>query len=89
MLLPTAPSTTILTANANATLKKEKNILEEYIGKPIEEVPEEYREKIAKLREFGLGQVEKTTYELVIEFLEAHKGKLMQGSFRKNGLEFL
>ena len=34
---------------------KERKILDEYKGKPIEEVPEEYRDKIAKLREFGLG----------------------------------
>ena len=33
----------------------EKNILEEYEGRPIEEIPEGYREKIAKLREYGLG----------------------------------
>ena len=33
----------------------ERKILEEYAGRPIEEVPEEYREKIARLREFGLG----------------------------------
>ena len=42
---------------------EEKRILEEYAGKPIEEVPEEYREKIAKLRSYGLGKEEKTTYE--------------------------
>lgn len=33
----------------------EKEILEEYAGQPIENVPEEYREKIAELRELGLG----------------------------------
>ena len=32
---------------------KEKKILDEYAGRPIEEVPEEYREKIAKLRSLG------------------------------------
>ena len=30
-------------------------MLKKYAGKSIEEVPEEYRDKIAKLREFGLG----------------------------------
>ena len=64
---------------------KEKNILDEYSEQPLENVPEEYREKIAKLREFGLGKKDKTTYEEVIEFLETHNGKLMQGSFRENG----
>ena len=34
---------------------EEKRILEEYAGKPIEEVPEEHSDKIARLREFGLG----------------------------------
>ena len=47
---------------------KEKEILEEYAGQPIENVPEEYRDKIAKLREYGLGEKVKTTYEEVIEF---------------------
>lgn len=31
----------------------ERKIIEEYVGRPIEEVPEEYREKIARLRELG------------------------------------
>ena len=64
---------------------KEKRILEEYAGKPIEQVPEEYREKIAKLRSYGLGEEEKTIYEEVIKFLETHDGQLMRGSFAKNG----
>ena len=34
---------------------KERETLEEYAERPIEEVPEEYREKVARLREFGLG----------------------------------
>jgi len=65
---------------------EEKKILEEYAGKPIEEVPEEHRNKIAKLREYGLGKKEKTTYEEVIEFLETHNGHIMKGSI-KNGTE--
>ena len=64
---------------------KEKEILEQYAGQPIEKVPKEYREKIAKLREFGLGQKEKTTYEQVIEFLETHDGKIMSNSFSIDG----
>ena len=64
---------------------KERKILEEYAGKQIEEVPEEYKEKIARLREFGLGQKEKTTYEEVIEWLETHDGQTMRGAISKNG----
>ena len=57
---------------------KEKNILDEYSEQPLENVPEEYREKIAKLRAYGLG---KTVYEQVIEFLENHDGNLMRSTF--------
>ena len=67
---------------------EERLVLEEYAGKTIEEVPEEYREKIARLREFGLGLEEKrkkTPYEETIEFLETHNGKLMQKCFSENG----
>ena len=66
-------------------LSKERKILEEYVGKPIENVPEEYREKIARLREFGLGKKEKTLYEQVIEFLENHNGKLMRSTISADG----
>ena len=58
------------------TKTKEKVVLEEYIGRPIHEVPEEYREKIAKLRSFGLGLKKKTVYEQIIEWLETHDGKM-------------
>jgi hypothetical protein len=34
---------------------EEYKILQNYVGKDISEVPEEYREKIAKLRSFGFG----------------------------------
>ena len=63
----------------------ENKILEEYAGEPIEKVPEEYRDKISRLREFGLGIKEKSTYEEVIKFLETHNGKIMKriGSFFK------
>ena len=33
----------------------ENRILKKYAGRPIEEVPEEYREKISELRKNGLG----------------------------------
>ena len=61
---------------------KEKEILEKYAGQPIENIPKEYRDKIAKLREFGLGVKKKTTYEEVIEFLKTHDGRMMSGNFR-------
>ena len=48
-------------------------------------MPEQYREKIAKLRSYGLGEEEKTTYEEVIEFLETHEGQLMCGCFVIDG----
>ena len=64
---------------------KEKEILEEYAGQPIENVPEEYRDKIAKLREFGLGEKEKTIYEQVLQFLETHEGKIMRGRIAQDG----
>ena len=67
----------------------EKKILEEYAGRPIEDVPEEYREKIAVLRRYGLGEKEKTTYEQVIEFLENHGGRIMHNKFRVNGKELI
>ena len=68
---------------------EERRILEEYVGKPIEEVPEEYREKIARLRSYGLGEEEKTTYEEVIEFLETHGGQFMHGGFKKDGKQLI
>ena len=61
----------------------EYKILKEYAGQPIENVPEEYREKIATLRQYGLGQ-EKPIYEQVIEFM-ATQGRIMQGVFSEKG----
>ena len=65
----------------------EYKILREYAGQPIDRVPEEYREKIATLRQYGLEpkpEQEKTTYELVIEFIKNH-GRIMKGSFYGKG----
>ncbi len=64
-------------------ISEERKVLEKYAGEPLENVPEEYREKIAKLRAFGLG-VKGTVYEQVIEFLETHDGKIMKNSFYNN-----
>ena len=50
---------------------KERKILDEYAGQQIENIPEEYSNKIAKLILFGFG---KTTYVVVIKFLESHNG---------------
>src|SRR5699024_6341280 len=49
----------------------EYKILQEYAGQSIENVPEEYRNKITILREYGL-EPEKPIYEQVIEFIEAN-----------------
>ncbi len=68
---------------------EEKNILDQYAGEPIEEVPEEYREKIAKLREYGLGKEEKTLFEEVIDFLKNHNGKRMRGAIIQNGKKLI
>lgn len=60
-------------------------ILMQYKDQSIENVPEEYREKIAILREYGFGLESKTTYEEIIKWLETHDGQMPQGSFRENG----
>lgn len=54
---------------------KEKKILDKYEGKLIKEVPEEYREKIEKLREYGLG-IKKDIYYEIIKWLRTNSGKL-------------
>ena len=64
---------------------KEKEILEQYIGKSIDSVPEEYRETIQTLRSFGIGLPKKTLYEEVVEFLYEHNGRLMQNGFQTDG----
>lgn len=64
---------------------KVKQILDKYIGRPIEDVPEEYREKITSLRKYGLGLKEKTVYEEIIEWLEEHNGVMPRGTICENG----
>ena len=64
---------------------EEYKVLTEYRGKPIEDVPKEYRKKISLLRDYGLGLKEKTPYEEIIEWLETHNGQMPQGSFSQNG----
>ena len=50
---------------------KEKDVLEEYVGKSIEEVPAEYREFMRKMREYGYGiEKKKTLQEQIIEFIQ-------------------
>ena len=65
---------------------EEKKILEEYTGKPIEEVPEEYREFVRKMRKlgFGLEIIKRSISDQVIEFLEMHDGRMMQSAFQEN-----
>lgn len=50
-----------------------KKILDEYIERPIEDVPEEYRERIRVLRSYGLGV---TVYEEIVKWLEEHNGRM-------------
>ena len=66
-------------------VSKERKVLEKYAGRPIEEVPEEFREKIERLRSFGLGAKVKTVYEKFIEWLETHDGKIPRQLFPRNG----
>ena len=76
---------------ANWHNSKEYKILREYAGQPIGDVPEEYREKIATLRKYGLEpklKKEKTIYEQVIDFIEIH-GRQMKGNFHKKGRKAL
>ena len=64
---------------------EERKILNEYEGRPIEEVLEEYREKIETLRKYGLGLTKNTVYEEVIEFLKTHNGQLMRSTIKREG----
>ena len=63
---------------------KEKEKLDKYTGIELDDIPEEDRGKIAKLRSFGLGLEQKTTYEEYIEFIEEH-GKAPSSGFKKLG----
>lgn len=63
---------------------KEKEKLDKYTGIELDDIPEEDRDKIAKLRSFGLGVEQKTTYEEYVEFIEEH-GKAPSSGFRKLG----
>lgn len=63
---------------------KEYRILNKYAGEEIEEVPDEYRDKIKMLRKYGLGKVKSATsdtYMEIIEWLETHDGKMPQSGF--------
>lgn len=48
---------------------------------------QEYTEQIETLRGYGLGLEKKTTYAQIIEWLEAHNGRLPRGQIRKNGIQ--
>lgn len=60
----------------------EKKILEEYFGIELEEIPEEYRERIAILRQYGIGVEEKECYEQIIEWLDTHNKELPRAEIR-------
>ena len=66
----------------------DRRALEACKGIPLNELPseyQEYRNHIAKLREYGLGIKTKTAYEEIIEWLDTHDGNLPRAGFRKNG----
>lgn len=64
---------------------EEKLVLEQYIGRPIEDVPEEFRGKVEALRECGLGLTQKDIEEKIFEWLEKNGGILPRQDIRKNG----
>ena len=87
----------LTTAEMTASEKEEKNLYLRWIrtkenkalraceGIPLDELPDEYaeyKEKIARLREFGLG---KTPYEEVLEWIRSHNGKMPQRAFFVDG----
>ena len=64
---------------------KIREALEACKGIQIDELPEkysEYKEQIKVLRSYGLG---KTSYELLIEWMEEHDGQIPRGIISKNG----
>lgn len=65
---------------------EEKQILEEYAGKPICLVPEEHREKVAILRESWLGLTESDKEDRLMSFLERNNGVLPRQNFKKDGV---
>ena len=56
----------------------ERKMLDKYIGVEIEDIPEldEMKEKIQKLRSYGLGLRLPNTYERLMEWLDMHDGKM-------------
>ena len=63
-------------------LSEEKRILEEYVGKEIEEIPEEYQEFVRKMREYGYGLIKKILKEEIIEFVNK-EGRLPSGTKKR------
>ena len=66
----------------------EREALEACIGIPIDELPEEYaeyKEQIQELRNHGLGLVEKTVFEKMVDWFKEHEGKMPKASYSKNG----
>ena len=64
---------------------KEKKIFEEYVGRNIKEVPEEFKEFISKMREYGYGlEREKNIQEQILEFIENNANHSMPRSYIKD-----
>ena len=60
----------------------EKKIVMWYVGTEIEEIPEKYRALVESYREYGIGIEERDTYERIIEWLDAHNGRLPLSEIR-------
>lgn len=61
---------------------RERKIFERYSECPEEQIPTEYREIIKKLKSLGLS---KTAYDELIEWLEAHNGRMVRKNISKDG----
>ena len=61
---------------------KERQAFQDYYETPIENIPEWYKGMIKTLKSYG---VEKTVYEEILEWLEAHEGKMPRSDIKRNG----
>ena len=60
----------------------EKHVIDRFVGTPITEIPENYREIVSKMREVGLGHPESLNTRLYIKYALEHKRKPRQVIFR-------
>ena len=60
----------------------EIHVIDRFVGTPITEIPENYREIVSKMREVGLGHPESLNTRLYIKYALEHKRKPRQVIFR-------